>query len=108
MFANWNFIGQRSRDATSTSGNAPGSLNGIIDANIIWRAFTVHLMFHEHTKWILYAGAVTSVLLQSFMPHVSKVSKIESEVYGYGKCREIFFDFSLDFPRLLCTNFFSV
>lgn len=80
---NWSFIGQRSRDATGTSGNAPGPLNGIIDANIIWRAFTVHLMFHERTKWIVYAGAVASALLQSSTPHV--LSKIESEVCGYSK-----------------------
>jgi len=85
---NWSFIGQRSRDATGTSGYAPGPLNGIIDANIIWRAFTVHLMFHERTKWIVYAGAVASALLQSSAPHV--VSKIESEVYGYPKCRRLF------------------
>lgn len=58
------------------SGNAPpGPLNGIIDANIIWRAFTAHLMFHERTKWIVYAGAsVASVLLQDSVPHASDKS----------------------------------
>lgn len=31
------------------------SLGGIIHANIIRRAFTVHLMFHERVEWILHA-----------------------------------------------------
>jgi len=53
-----------------------GPLNGIIDANIIWRAFTVHLMFHERTKWIVYAGAVASALLQDSHAAI-KVSRVK-------------------------------
>lgn len=34
------------------------SLNGIIHANIIRRAFTVHLMFHERVEWILHGRAI--------------------------------------------------
>lgn len=37
-------------------GSSP--LNGIIHVNIIWRAFTVHLMFHERAEWMLHVRAI--------------------------------------------------
>lgn len=43
----------KERDATGTHEEMDFSLNEIIDANIIWRAFMVHLMFHERAKWIV-------------------------------------------------------
>jgi len=36
----------------------------------------VHLMFHERTKWIVYAGAVASALLQDSHAAI-KVSRVK-------------------------------
>jgi len=59
-------------------------------------------MFHERTKWIVYAGAVASALLQD--SHAACGDKsIESKVYGlklYRRAVNAAMQHEYSFPRI--------
>lgn len=67
------FLRRRAFDVMGQGARWPGqemlgsfSVNGIMHANIIRRAFTVHLMFHERAEWILHGRAIARALVQNF------------------------------------------